>query len=823
MLIDGITLPDTAVFTNFSVESGSTFASTGNNLGELFYKTGSSAGLHVYNGVSWAPIGATLGYTPVNKAGDTLTGSLILNADPVNVLGAATKQYVDAAITGLSWKKSVRAGTTAAGTLASSFANGSVIDGVTLVTADRILIKNQATQSENGIYTVNASGAPTRAVDADISSEIDGAAVYVTTGTTNANTAWTQTTAAPTVGSSNIVFAQFTGGSSYVAGSGLSLTGNTFANTGVTSIVAGTNISISGSTGAVTINATSTSIGGGVAGSVVYQTGIGATGTTAAGTSGQVLTSNGNAAPTWATPSAGAAAAGSLTGTTLAANVVSSSLTSVGSLANLFVGSVGSGTGTITTSTITSYANGTPYTLSISGTAGGSTGGNVTLSGGTGSNNGGTIAITGGGGANGGASVSVTGGAGTSSSGAGGAIIIASGTNTSSINGVLTFKTGATQRLSILGNGAWSLGADAVSYGTTGQVFTSNGSGSAPTWQAAGAFTSATNLNGGAAGSVPYQSATGTTAMLAVGTAGQVLTLASGVPTWASPATAGAAAAGTLTGTTLASNVVNSSLTSVGTLANLFVGSVGSGTGTITTSTITSYQNGTPYTLSISGTAGGSTGGNVTLFGGTGSNNGGTVAISGGGGANGGANVTITGGAGTSSSGSGGAIIIGSGTNTSSINGVLTFKTGATQRLSILSSGAWSVGADAVSYGTAGQVLTSAGSASAPTWQNKSAVTALTSGATVTPNFDTSYNFSLTAGISFTLANPSGTITPGQHGTITITQDATGSRVISWGSNWKAAGGTKPVLSTAANAVDTISYYVISATSIVVTGYLNIS
>jgi phage-related tail fiber protein len=80
--------------------------------------------------------------------------------------------------------------TTVAGTLATSFANGQTVDGVTLVTGDRILIKNQATGSENGIYTVNVSGAPTRAADCDTGAEIEDAVLWVTKGTANADTQW---------------------------------------------------------------------------------------------------------------------------------------------------------------------------------------------------------------------------------------------------------------------------------------------------------------------------------------------------------------------------------------------------------------------------------------------------------------------------------------------------------------------------------------------------------------------------------------------------------------------------------------------------------
>lgn len=89
------------------------------------------------------------------------------------------------------WKDGVRAATTANGTLASAFANGSVIDGITLVTGDRILIKNQTTTAENGIYTVNASGAPTRATDADATGDLQlGTVVQVRVGTVNGGSNW---------------------------------------------------------------------------------------------------------------------------------------------------------------------------------------------------------------------------------------------------------------------------------------------------------------------------------------------------------------------------------------------------------------------------------------------------------------------------------------------------------------------------------------------------------------------------------------------------------------------------------------------------------
>lgn len=151
-------------------------------------------------------------------------------ADPTLAQDAATKAYVDSTAQGLDVKQSVRAATAVAGTLASSFANGSVIDGVTLATGDRILIKDQATGSENGIYTVNASGAPTRATDADTNAKVtSGMFVFVTEGTVNDNDGYVLTTNdAITLGSTALVFTQFSGAGTYTASNGVLLTGSNF-------------------------------------------------------------------------------------------------------------------------------------------------------------------------------------------------------------------------------------------------------------------------------------------------------------------------------------------------------------------------------------------------------------------------------------------------------------------------------------------------------------------------------------------------------------------------------------------------------------------
>lgn len=116
--------------------------------------------------------------------------------------------YVQGLLASRNWKDPVLVATTTNGTLASSFENGDTIDGVVLTTGDRILIKDQTDPKENGIYTVNASGAPTRAVDFDSTAEITAGVVNVTKGTSNADTLWMCTSDSPTIGVNNIVFAQ---------------------------------------------------------------------------------------------------------------------------------------------------------------------------------------------------------------------------------------------------------------------------------------------------------------------------------------------------------------------------------------------------------------------------------------------------------------------------------------------------------------------------------------------------------------------------------------------------------------------------------------
>ena len=163
--------------------------------------------------------------------------------DPTQDQDAATKSYVDNVVNGLDVKESVQVATTAnlastynngAGTLTASSNGALSIDGVTVSTNDRVLVKNQTDTKQNGIYVVTATGdgsnpfVLTRSGDADAASEITGGTfTFVEQGTANSENGFVFThDGTPTLGTTAITVTQFSGAGQITAGAALTKTGN---------------------------------------------------------------------------------------------------------------------------------------------------------------------------------------------------------------------------------------------------------------------------------------------------------------------------------------------------------------------------------------------------------------------------------------------------------------------------------------------------------------------------------------------------------------------------------------------------------------------
>jgi phage-related tail fiber protein len=229
----------------------------------------------------------------INTSGDAMSGFLTLNANPTSATHAATKAYVDLVAQGLSFKNSVNAATTTNITLSGS----QTIDGVLVSTAQhRVLVKDQTTASQNGIYTV-AAGAWTRATDADSSGEIgDGTLVPVEAGALNGDTLWlcTATSVDPWIpGTHTSTWTRFSSSAGVSAGNGLTQNASTInvvgdANLSVTAdqvsvlsapkwTTARTLTLTGGATGTVTLDGSSnvsmaTTVTGGGGGALKYMT-----------------------------------------------------------------------------------------------------------------------------------------------------------------------------------------------------------------------------------------------------------------------------------------------------------------------------------------------------------------------------------------------------------------------------------------------------------------------------------------------------------------------------------------------------------------------
>ena len=163
-------------------------------------------------------------------------GSVSLNSQKITNLAtptadgdAASKSYVDGVSQGLDVKDSVKAATTANITIATALNNGDTLDGVSLSTNDRVLVKDQSSASENGIYIVGSS--PARADDMAAGSDAAGAFMFVESGTVNGDNGFVCSSdkGSAVVGTNNLTFVQFSGAGQITAGDGFDKSGNTLS------------------------------------------------------------------------------------------------------------------------------------------------------------------------------------------------------------------------------------------------------------------------------------------------------------------------------------------------------------------------------------------------------------------------------------------------------------------------------------------------------------------------------------------------------------------------------------------------------------------
>jgi hypothetical protein len=411
-----------------------------------------------------------------NGTGNISVNSRYINslADPVQDQDAATKFYVDSVATGLDIKASVLTAT--ANTLAVyssgtvSYNNGTSGVGATLTTTGtyllidganvqtvgtRVLVKNEANATWNGIYTYTSTTVLTRATDFNQPTEVAGAYTFVESGTTWADTGWVCTTNNPVVfGTTNIVFAQFSGAGSYTAGNALSLSGTQFNVNIDTS--GNTTVGINGSnelyipTGAKLTNpnitaatGTSLSVSANVTGGNVLTGGL--ISATANITGGNVLT-GGLISATATITGGNLATGGAITG---ASTSVSGTTTAASVVGGVITGTSTSVSGTTTAASVVGgVITGTSTSVSGTTTAASVVGGVITGS--STSVSGTTTAASVVGGVMTGSSVSVTGaisGASTSVSGTTTAASVVGGV----ITGTSTSVSGTTTAASVVG------------------------------------------------------------------------------------------------------------------------------------------------------------------------------------------------------------------------------------------------------------------------------------------------------------------------------------------------------------------------------------